>query len=383
MPLPASRTLRSTLPLLLLGACTPDAPRLDASLPATLPVFAAAAEPDLEIGVLEGDDRLMFEQVVDVLRLGGGEIAVSDRQAARISVFSSEGTPLRSWGGTGDGPGEFRRLSRLYPGPGDSLFALDARDDRVSLFDRDGTYARGLSAAEISGDTLFTMDVWLHGRFLVDGVLAPDDRVRVGAVLDALPRPDGPGFRRVRASEESRHWIREPDAPGTGITRWVVLDADGRPLRLVDLPERLDADELSDDRVLGRWLGFSDVNFVRGYALEDTGETAPTPAWLLAPASADAHPPAVAVDLEAAARQAVRQAATAQEIHYSRHFRYATDTDSLGLEPVDGATLHLVSADASGWSGIVVHPELDRLCGLGYGSGTPPGWRGGTILCGR
>ncbi|MGH0033450.1 MAG: hypothetical protein ACQGVK_00330 [Myxococcota bacterium] len=337
--------------------------------------------------MLEGDERLMFEQVVDVLTLASGEIVVADRQAARVSVFSPDGAPLRSWGGRGDGPGEFRGLALLHQGPGDSLFAFDARDDRASLFDLEGGYAREVPAAELSGDTLFTMDVWLHGRFVVEGVLTRDARARVAGALDRLPRPDGPGFRRVRTGEDGSIWVREPDAPAPGVVRWVVLDAGGAPVRAVDLPERLDADRLARDRVLGRWLGEADVNFVRTYALVDAGETVETPSWLRAgadlTAGAGAAPDsAVAVDLEAATRETVRGAAVAQEIYYSQHFRYATSTDSLELEPVDGATLHLLSADAAGWGGVVVHPDLDRLCGLGYGTGVPRGWRAGTVMCG-
>ncbi len=398
MPRPATPTRRPKPPLRVLAfglaagaicGCAPDAPAGGGgAVLAELPRFVAAEEPSLSIGVLEGDERLMFEQVVDVLTLASGEIAVADRQAARVSIFAPDGAPLRSWGGRGDGPGEFRGLALLHQSPGDSLFAFDARGDRASLFDREGVYAREVPAAELSGDTLFTMDVWLHGRFVVYGVLAPDERARVAGALDRLPRPDGPGFRRVRTGTDGSIWIREPDAPAPGLARWIVLDARGAPVRSVDLPDRLDADELARDRVLGRWLGEADVNFVRAYGLVDAGDVVGTPAWLRAGADATearnaAPDSAVTIDLEAAAREAVRGAAVAQEIYYSQHFRYAASTDSLELEPVDGATLHLLTADAAGWGGVVVHPDLDRLCGLGYGTGVPRGWRAGTVMCGR
>jgi hypothetical protein len=50
--------MRSTAaaPLVLaLSACGPDAPRSEATLPATLPVFVAADSPRVAIGVFEGD----------------------------------------------------------------------------------------------------------------------------------------------------------------------------------------------------------------------------------------------------------------------------------------------------------------------------------------
>jgi hypothetical protein len=370
------------VPLLLaLSACGPDAPRSEALPPATLPVFVAADSPRLTIGVFEGDPELMFERVVDVLRLGGGEIAVADVQAARVSLFSPAGEPIRSWGGRGDGPGEFRSLSRLYQAPGDSLLALDARGGRASLFDEAGTYAREVPATELSGDSLFSMDVWLHRRFVVDGVLEPSERARVRAVLDRLPRPDGPGYRWVRAAPDGRLWIQEPAGPAPGLARWIVLGFDGRPERLVDLPDRLDADELSAEEVLGRFLGSSDVHFVRAYAIRDTDRTAARPAWLTGAPSA-ATDGAVPADFEAEVHAAVRRAAVAQEIHYSSHGRYTTRADSLDLEPEDGVVVHFWRADDRGWSGVAVHPAMESLCALGYGTATPPGWPGGTVVCG-
>lgn len=374
----------TTIPVLLtaLAACGPEAPSDDPSAPRSLPVWVASETPRLDIGVLEGDDALMLEQVVDVLLLPGGEIAVSDAQAARVSIFSDTGEPLREWGGQGDGPGEFRSLSRLYHAPGDSLLALDASGRRASVFDRDGTYAREIPAMELSGDSLFAMDVWLHRRFVVDGVLTPDERAPVRAALDALPRPTDPGYRWVRVASDGRLWLREPGSAGPGRVRWLVLSPDGQPERWVDLPDRLDADELARDEVIGRYLGPNDVNYVRAYALRESDEAAPAPAWLADPAPVAEAGPAPE-DFEAALQSAIRGAAMAQEIHYSTHFRYSDVADSLEMEPKDGVAFHFWRADDRGWTGVAIHPALDRMCGLGYGAATPPGWMGGRVVCGR
>jgi hypothetical protein len=124
------------------------------------------------------------------------------------------------------------------------------------------------------------------------------------------------------------------------------------------------------------------VNFVHAYELHDADEAAPMPAWM----TAEASPPATVAapeDFDAALRGAIKNAATMQELYYSSHFSYTTNSDSLALEPEDGIEFHFLQADDRGWSAIVLHPALDYLCGLGYGAATPPGWPGGHIMCGR
>jgi hypothetical protein len=162
----------------------------------------------------------------------------------------------------------------------------------------------------------------------------------------------------------------------------VVLSAEGEPERWVDLPARLDADELALDEVAGRFLGPNDVNFVRAYRLRDGGVSEPIPAWLAGAAPApDAPPPPE--DFEAGLRSAIRQAAMGQEMHYSRHAGYTTIADSLGIEAEEGVEFHFFQADDRGWTGVALHPALERMCGLGYGAATPPGWRAGVVVCGR
>jgi hypothetical protein len=57
-----------------------------------------------------------------------------------IMEFSPEGAFIRSIGGTGDGPGEFRRPLGLLVGPGDSLFVFHRGG--TSVFNREGEFVR-------------------------------------------------------------------------------------------------------------------------------------------------------------------------------------------------------------------------------------------------
>lgn len=63
-------------------------------------------EPDLQLGELDGP--LAFGQVSFVGPGSGSDILVVDRQSALVHAFSDDGQHLRSFGGEGEGPGEFQ-----------------------------------------------------------------------------------------------------------------------------------------------------------------------------------------------------------------------------------------------------------------------------------
>ena len=67
-------------------------------------------------------------------------IYVLDYVTQEIYVFDSEGDFVRTLGGQGDGPGEFRNALGPAIGPGDTLWVADQRAPRYSLFAPDGTF---------------------------------------------------------------------------------------------------------------------------------------------------------------------------------------------------------------------------------------------------
>ena len=72
-------------------------------------------------------------------------IFVLDGFAQEIHVFDSEGAQLRTMGGQGEGPGEFRMAQALAMGPGDTLWVTDPMTRRYSVFGPDGGFARVLT----------------------------------------------------------------------------------------------------------------------------------------------------------------------------------------------------------------------------------------------
>ncbi len=379
------RMARAAVRLSCMGLAVPTLSCSDGTVPRSpgvVPVLALSERPVLEIGEREGDPDYLFQDVVGTLLLASGGIAVSDAGSQQISVYGNAGALLRRWGGRGEGPGEFRGLSRIYLGAGDSILALDGATGRLSAFSGDGSFSHQLDAVALTGDTLFSLDVWLHGRFWVEGALDEPRRRTVRAALDRMPPPPPGEHRMARVAREGRLWVREPRAAPGGTRTWTLFTNGGDVEGVAHLPERFDPRDMHASRVAGRWLGEDDVHFVRVYDLVPTTDSATSPAWTLA---APTPPDLAGPDLEEfkdRIRDAIRRLASAQEIHYSTRYTYTAAVDSLAWERPEGVGVDLVAADRRGWAGVFTHPALDFICGLGYGASVPPGWLAGHVVCG-
>ena len=98
------------------------------------------SEPAVSIGVLEGDDPYMLFAVRDATILSDGRIVVVG--ANELRVFDPMGIYLETWGGRGEGPGEFIDLYQADPWLGDSLVAGDFRHETMTVFDSNGNVGR-------------------------------------------------------------------------------------------------------------------------------------------------------------------------------------------------------------------------------------------------
>ncbi len=106
-----------------------------------------ADEPDLVIRSGEDEGGTVLSEVRDVEVLSGGRVAVINGSGNDILVFDAAGQHVATWGGTGDGPGEFRYLEWLAPLPPDSLAAGDGGLRRVTILDSQGGFARSFATA--------------------------------------------------------------------------------------------------------------------------------------------------------------------------------------------------------------------------------------------
>ncbi len=116
-----------------------------------------------------------------------GSLMIADRSSLEVRLFSATGGFLGFFGGSGDGPGEFRDLDGIEAA-GDTLLALD--DGRVTVIAPDLTVVHTFNVDRFTTDRLFTTD--LH--YLDGGAILPEFRRRVlpGDGLTGLVRRPEP-----------------------------------------------------------------------------------------------------------------------------------------------------------------------------------------------
>ncbi len=124
---------------------------------------------------------ILLDRVVGVLPAGEGRWVIGQSQAPFLLLVSGEGI-LASAGRSGDGPGEFRRLDWVGPGPGGRIVAHSALDHTVAVFEADLAFREQLRL-----DPQPWIEMGYQGHFTMIGI--PPDGSFVGAAV----RPTGDG----------------------------------------------------------------------------------------------------------------------------------------------------------------------------------------------
>lgn len=132
--------------------------------------WSLSTEPVVTIGTLDGDPAYVLDGVGMLARLSDGRIVVVNGGTRQIRVYSTDGTHLYDFGQQGDGPGEFRIVSRMWALGDDSILVHDARSSRLTYFDDAGTVGRTLSLAT-EGNLLqvFARRPFDDGTLVVEG----------------------------------------------------------------------------------------------------------------------------------------------------------------------------------------------------------------------
>lgn len=104
--------------------------------------WSVDADPALQIGAAEGDAAYQFSNPWGAIEHPDGRIAVVEGTAREIRLFAPDGVHIRTFGGEGEGPGEFLMGPNLVWASPDTLLAWDLRAWRMSWFDHQGTLLR-------------------------------------------------------------------------------------------------------------------------------------------------------------------------------------------------------------------------------------------------
>lgn len=248
--------------------------------------------PALSIGDREGNDAYLLYQVSDATRLPDGRIVVASSGDNEMRVFDASGTHVATWGGAGEGPGEFQYLELVEPWPGDSIIAWYGPRNGVLVFDSEGNLGRAFTlepTVEHPIASVRAMAVIPDGTILAGHhphVLDPvvveirDAEGRLRSSLGEHPgderhiTPDGyradPIFSSVFVDRLDHLWVEEFELPGQARpgSLWTVFDPGGRVLGFVETPDRLEIFEIGEDYILGRSWDEMYVEYVQLWALE-------------------------------------------------------------------------------------------------------------------
>jgi hypothetical protein len=114
------------------------------------PRWGVVPEPVFRLGWEQGDPP--FQRIRSGVIMPNGQVVVVDRGSQLVHFVAIDGTHLRSVGGEGDGPGEFRAAGNIVRLAGDSVLVSDGGNQRFTVFvgqtaAADGRFANRFSAA--------------------------------------------------------------------------------------------------------------------------------------------------------------------------------------------------------------------------------------------
>lgn len=153
--------------------------------------------PDGRIGGALGEPGELVNPR-DLALDGAGRLYVSDQQPAVIKVFGPDGRFIRTIGREGQGPGEF--IIAFIAARGAWLAVQDPRTARLTLFDTAGTFVRSWS----SGCCVWAQMAFdRENRIYVPAMTPPETKAAaayarydtLGAAVDTVWVPEGPEMK--------------------------------------------------------------------------------------------------------------------------------------------------------------------------------------------
>lgn len=173
-------------------------------------VWTVSSRPTLIVGLDVDTPEAALRLVNGAVRLPDGSVLVANGGVSpRLPVFSPTGAYVRSIGRQGDGPGEYRWITSIQSGAGDSIFIFDAGQQRMTVVLPDGSVA-GTTESTIDpltvGAGLQKMSVLADGSYVGRGA----SRARAGQPYEIIRDTISMGLMD-RDLTEFRRIARLPD----------------------------------------------------------------------------------------------------------------------------------------------------------------------------
>lgn len=93
---------------------------------------------ELVIGQSTGDENYMFSELRSVQVDDRGDIFVLDWKENLVKIYDEHGKHIRTFGKTGQGPGEFHNPGRMYMCSNGRILILDRGNSRLCFYSKDG-----------------------------------------------------------------------------------------------------------------------------------------------------------------------------------------------------------------------------------------------------
>jgi hypothetical protein len=124
----------------------------------------------MRIGAVDGPEEFQFHLIRGVAVDALGRYFVADGGSNSVRVYDADGAFVRQFGGQGEGPGEFTRISGMFL-RNDTVHASSGGDFRGSLFDTTGVLLKTYTSLLTNGSALSFLAAGPEGWIVGDDSL--------------------------------------------------------------------------------------------------------------------------------------------------------------------------------------------------------------------
>jgi hypothetical protein len=159
--------------------------------------------PAVTIGTVDGPPETLLFRAIAALVMKDGTIVIANAGTSELRYHDAQGSWLRSVGGQGEGPGEFRTLTNIWRIRGDTLLAWDTRLRRLSFFAPGGEFVGSrtfvIAPVRLTSGMSMTNSVIFQGVFADGSIVARSNSVAARQLAAEGPSAVTEGFHRIDA----------------------------------------------------------------------------------------------------------------------------------------------------------------------------------------